>query len=522
MNSQWYQEAVFYELYLRAYSDSNGDGHGDLRGAIDKLDHIKSLGVDCVWILPHYPSPLKDDGYDVADYCAVHPDYGNLDDFRAFVDAAHERGLRVVTDLVMNHTSDQHRWFQEARRDRNSPYRDYYVWSDTGTEYADIRLVFPDFEQSNWTWDEQAGQYFWHRFFRTQPDLNFDSPAVHEEMLNAARFWLDIGVDGFRLDAVIYLYEREGTDGAGLPETHDFIRKVRRMLDDEYPNRVLIAEANDWPDALIPYFGDEARGPECHMCLNFPIMPRLYLALLEGERRSLDEILLKTPEPPTGGQWLSFLRNHDELSLEMVTDDEGAALYAAYAPEPRMKINNGIRRRLAPMLDFDVRKYRLLNGLLMALPGTPIVYYGDEIGMGDDISLPDRNGVRMPMQWDSSVNGGFSSAENPYAPIADTDPRRTVAAQDGCPGSFLEVTRELIQARQTSAALRRGSFELVDVGNNAIMAFRREADEQTILCLFNLSDLTIELAAQTEGINLLSTGWDGSTLEPYGVRWLLV
>ncbi|MGB1252477.1 MAG: maltose alpha-D-glucosyltransferase [Candidatus Promineifilaceae bacterium] len=520
MSTNWYGEAVFYELYLRAFYDSNGDGHGDLRGAISKLDYIKSLGVDCIWILPHFPSPLKDDGYDVADYRNVHPDYGTLDDFRAFVDAAHARGLRVVIDLVMNHTSDQHPWFQAARQDRHSPYRDYYVWSDTGTEYSDIRLVFPDFEPSNWTWDAVAGQYFWHRFFRSQPDLNFDNPKVHEEMLDIVRFWLDLGVDGFRLDAVIYLYEREGTDGAGLPETHAFIQKVRRLLDQTYPDRVMIAEANDWPEALMAYFGEQEDRPECHMCFNFPIMPRLYLALLEGDRRALDDILRRTPQPPAGGQWLSFLRNHDELSLEMVTDEEGDALYAAFAPDPRMKINNGIRRRLAPILGFDVCQYRLLTALLMSLPGTPILYYGDEIGMGDNIWLADRNGVRTPMQWDGSLNAGFSSAEKPYAPIADSAAERTVAAQHNVPNSFLETTRKLVSVRQASPALRHGSFELVDLGEPALFGFRRSAENETIFCLFNLSNRPQAVSQLPAGHNLLDTNPNSLTLEPYGVYWI--
>ncbi|HSH05777.1 MAG TPA: maltose alpha-D-glucosyltransferase [Anaerolineae bacterium] len=519
MSTLWYKEAVFYELYIRGFKDSNGDGHGDLPGLIEKLDYVQSLGVDCIWILPHYPSPLKDDGYDVADYYGVHPDYGTIADFKAFVEAAHERGLKVVVDMVMNHTSDQHPWFQAARADRESPYRNYYVWSDTGEEYADIRIVFPDFEESNWTYDEVAGQYYWHRFFRSQPDLNYDYEPLQEEMLKVVRYWLDLGVDGFRLDAIIYLYEREGTDGAGLPETHAFIKKLRRMMDADYPGRILIAEANDWPERLMDYFGDD---DECHMCFHFPLMPRLYLALLEGDKTPIVDIIDRTPAPPAKAQWLSFLRNHDELSLEMVTEEEAEALYSAYAPAPRMKINNGIRRRLAPILNRDWRRYRLLLGLLMSLPGTPILYYGDEIGMGDNIDLPDRHGVRTPMQWEGEHGAGFSTSDETYQPLNREYPRVNVKKQQWEPHSFLNLTRSLVRARQTSAALRRGDLVWVSTGDPALLAFERQEATQTVLCLFNLTDSVRPLPLNLTGYkDMLGYAIADSSVSPLAMYWLV-
>ena len=534
-NSGWYQEAVFYELYIRAYKDSNGDGCGDFRGAIEKLDYVKSLGVDCIWILPMYPSPLKDDGYDVADYYGIHPDYGTLADFKAFLDAAHARGLRVVIDLVMNHTSDQHPWFQEARRDPHSPYRDYYVWSDTGAEYAGARIIFLDVETSNWTYDEVAGQYYWHRFFRHQPDLNYDNPRVHEEMLKVIRFWMDLGIDGFRADAVPYLYEREGTNCENLPETHRFLQKVRRLLDEEYPHAVFIAEANQWPQDLLPYFGT-AESPEFHMCFHFPIMPRLYMALKKGDKTPIVNILQRTPPIPPGTQWLTFLRNHDELTLEMVTPEERQWMWEQYAPEPRMRLNLGIRRRLAPLLDNDKRRWFLLNALFLSLPGAPIIYYGDEIGMGDNIWLPDRRGCRTPMQWDSSKNAGFSSADETYLPLIDDQEygfrRVNVAAQEDDPDSYLNLTRFLLKTRRSVPALQRGSFEFVETGNTAVLAFRRFSEqlaggsEQPVLCLFNLSGRSQPLDLKLEGnwIDLLSRNrqimLDGISLAPYAVHWL--
>ena len=489
MSAAWYKEAVFYEMYIRAFNDSNGDGHGDFTGAIEQLDYVKSLGVDCVWIMPMYPSPLLDDGYDVADYYGIHSDYGTLEDFRAFVEKAHNLELKVVIDLVMNHTSDQHPWFQAARNDPSSDYHDYYVWSETGQEYPGARIIFLDSEESNWTYDPQAGKYFWHRFYSSQPDLNYDNPAVHEEMFKAIRFWMDMGVDGFRADAVPYLYEREGTNCENLPETHIFLKKVRRLLDEEYPGRIFIAEANQWPQDLLPYFGDS---DEFHMCFHFPIMPRLYMALKRGNKEAIIEILEATPEIPVGTQWLTFLRNHDELTLEMVTAEERQWMWEQYAPEPRMRQNQGIRRRLTPLIDNDRRKWLLLNALLLSLPGTPIIYYGDEIGMGDNIQLPDRHGCRTPMQWTAEKNGGFSEATETYMPVID-DPvfgyqQVNVASQENDQNSYLWATRFLLEARSKTAALRRGSLEFLKNNNPALLVYWRIIEESRMLCLYNLSD----------------------------------
>jgi maltose alpha-D-glucosyltransferase / alpha-amylase len=529
MSTNWYQNTVFYELYIRAFKDSNGDGHGDFRGAIEKLDHIQSLGVGCIWIMPMYPSPLLDDGYDVADYYNIHPDYGDLADFKAFLDAAHARGMRVVTDLVMNHTSDQHPWFQAARRDPNSPYRDYYVWSDTDQKYQDTRIIFLDTEKSNWTYDEMAGQYFWHRFYSSQPDLNYDNPAVHEEMFSIMRFWLDMGVDGFRADAVPYLYEREGTNCENLPETHEFLKKVRRLMDEEYPDRVLIAEANQWPEDLLPYFGD---GDEFHVCFHFPIMPRLYMAIRQGDKRPIIDIMNRTPAIPAGAQWLTFLRNHDELTLEMVTEAERQWMWAEYAPEARMRLNLGIRRRLTPLVDNDPRRWRILNALLMSLPGTPILYYGDEIGMGDNIWLPDRHGCRTPMQWTSEPpNGGFSANPATYLPVID-DPvygyqRVNVAAQEDDPTSYLAQTRALVAARQSQPALQQGELEFVETGSTAALAFWRSLGGNRVLCVYNLSGegATAVLPITYALPDILSPDKRlvpaEVELEPFAAQWLL-
>lgn len=490
-STTWYKDAVFYELYIRAYQDSSGDGNGDFRGAIKRLDHIKSLGVDCIWIMPHYASPLKDDGYDIADYYQVHPDYGTLDDFKAFLDAAHARGLRIITDMVMNHTSDQHVWFQAARQDKASPYRDYYVWSDTGSEYSDARIIFLDVEESNWTYDPVAGQYFWHRFYSSQPDLNYDNTAVHEEMFNVMRFWLDMGIDGFRVDAIPYLYEREGTSSENLQETHGFLQKMRQMVDKEYPGRLLIAEANQWPEDLLPYFGTED-APEFQMCFHFPIMPRLYMALKKGDKTSIEDIWARTPDIPTGTQWMTFLRNHDELTLEMVTEEERQWMWQQYAPEPRMRLNLGIRRRQAPLLDNDKRRWFVLNAMFLSFPGSPIIYYGDEIGMGDNIWLPDRHGCRTPMQWDSSPNSGFSTAAETYFPV-HTDHLYgykvvNVQQQEADADSYLSQMRFLVKTRQSQRALRQGALTFVETGNTAVLGYRLDCAGETVLCLFNLSE----------------------------------
>lgn len=484
----WFQTAVFYELNLRAYCDSNGDGQGDFRGAMSKLDHIQALGVDAIWIMPHYPSPLRDDGYDVADYYGVHPDFGTIEDFKAFITAAHSRGLKVVIDLVMNHTSDQHPWFQAARQDKNSPYRDYYVWSDTGTEYSDARIIFLDYETSNWTYDEAAEQYFWHRFYSHQPDLNYDNEAVHEEMFKAIRYWLDMGIDGFRADAIPYLYEREGTNCENLPETHDFLKKVRRLIEEEYPDKVLIAEANQWPQDLLPYFGE---GDEFHVCFHFPIMPRLYMALKQEHRQSILDILAQTPAIPAGTQWMTFLRNHDELTLEMVTAEEREWMWQMYAPDPEMKSNLGIRRRLAPLLENHKGKWLILNGILMSLMGTPIIYYGDEIGMGDNIALPDRHGCRTPMQWDTSRHAGFSTAETTYFPVNESAEygyqKVNAAVQEADPTSYLNATRFLLATRRAHPELQTGELAFWLTDNAAVLAYWRTLGQERTLCVYNLS-----------------------------------
>ncbi len=526
----WYQEAVFFELNIRAYRDSNGDGIGDFRGAIDKLDYIRSLGVDCIWVQPMYPSPLKDDGYDVADYTGILPDFGTLDDFRAFLDAAHARGLRVVTDLVMNHCSEEHAWFQAARQDRHSPYRDYFVWSDSPEKYSGARIIFLDVEPSNWTYDEMAGQYFWHRFYASQPDLNYDNPAVHEEMLNVLRFWLDMGIDGFRADAVPYLYEREGTNSENLPETHEFLKKVRRLVDEEYPGRVIIAEANQWPEDLLPYFGD---GDEFHVCFHFPIMPRLFMALKSGDKTPIIDILARTPAIPPGAQWMTFLRNHDELTLEMVTPEERQWMWEQYAPDPRMRLNMGIRRRLTPLLDNDKRRWLALNALFLSLPGTPILYYGDEIGMGENIWLDDRHGVRTPMQWSAATNAGFSEAGKTYQPVIDDAEysyrHLNVAAQETDANSYLNWTRYLVAARQAQPALRAGTLAWVETGYAAVLAFRRAEGDNRVLCVFNLSDTArpsgiIPATAQTDLLSRDGRSYPAGEeihLSPYECLWLL-
>jgi maltose alpha-D-glucosyltransferase/alpha-amylase len=471
--------------------------------------------------MPHYASPLKDDGYDIADYTAVHPHYGSIDDFKTFVDAAHERGLKVITDLVMNHTSDRHPWFQAARQDKNSPSRDYYVWSDTGTEYAGTRIIFVDDEPSNWTYDDMAGQYFWHRFYRSQPDLNYDNPKVIEEMFNIIRFWMDLGVDGFRADAVPYLIEREGTNCENLPETHAILKQLRRFMDEHYPEAVLIAEANQWPRDLLPYFGD---GDEFHVCFHFPIMPRLFQALKSGDKRPIVEILQETPPIPAGTQWMTFLRNHDELTLEMVTPAVRQWMWEQYAPEPRMRQNLGIRRRLAPLLDNDKRRWFLLHAIFLSLPGTPILYYGDEIGMGDNIWLPDRHGLRTPMQWDASLNGGFSEAAETYLPVNEDYVRVNVAAQEADPGSYLHLTRFLLKTRQNQPALKHGEFAFVETGDTAVLAYRRYVEGEGILCLFNLSEEPRTFALHWERLDLLS-GDQGALsgeilLRPFAAHWL--
>ncbi len=528
----WYQTAVFYELYVRAFKDSDGDGHGDLKGVIERMDYLADLGVGCIWLLPTYPSPLVDDGYDIADYYGVHADYGSLKDFKALIEAAHARGLRVVTDLVTNHTSDQHPWFQASRR-REAPYTDYYVWSDTADKYADARIIFLDTESSNWTWDEERAQYFWHRFYSQQPDLNFDNPAVQEEMFNIARFWMDLGLDGFRADAVPYLIEREGTNCENLPETHDYLKRFRAMMDEEYPDAILLCEANQWPEDVRPYFGGDADDPsvpgdEFHMGFHFPVMPRLYMALKRGDRTPVVEIMKRTPEIPADTQWCTFLRNHDELTLEMVTEEERQWMWKRYAPDPRMRLNLGIRRRLAPLVDNDRHKIELLNSLLFTLPGSPIIYYGDEIGMGDNIQLHDRNGVRTPMQWDNGRNAGFSTAAITYTPAID-DPiygyqRVNVADQLANPTSLIYRMHKLIAIYKEQPALALGDLNFLDHPDRGLLAFERTYNKETILCLHNLSQRGVKLRAPTSWDLLADVTWHEGlmTIPPFGYRWLKI
>jgi maltose alpha-D-glucosyltransferase / alpha-amylase len=534
----WYRKAIFYELYVRAFYDSNGDGIGDLQGVTQKLDYLQYLGVDCIWLLPIYPSPLKDDGYDISDYYNIHPDYGTLDDFRELLEQAHGRGIRVILDLVLNHTSDQHPWFQAARADRSSPYRDYYVWSDNDQRYADARIIFIDTERSNWTWDAQAGQFFWHRFYSSQPDLNYDNPAVEEEMMNIMRFWLDLGVDGFRSDAVPYLFEREGTNCENLPETHAFLKRMRQHLDEHYPGRILLCEANQWPEDVFPYIGE---GDEFQMGFHFPIMPRIFLSLRKSDRSSLVWIMSRTPAITTNSQWCIFLRNHDELTLEMVTPEEREWMWEQYAPEARMRLNLGIRRRLAPLLDNDRRKIELANSLLFTLPGTPIIYYGDEIGMGDNIWLKDRDGVRTPMQWEAGSGAGFSSAqpERFYAPVVDQSPYSSdevnVADQLYKPDSLLTFTRRLIKVVKGYQAFGEGDFIWEEAGTDQIAAYLRIYDGERVLVVQNLSDqpqtarfmvapLNTEQVVDLLGEHLFvvdEAGWLQVDLPPYGFYWLL-
>ena len=487
----WYKNAVFYEVHVKAFMDGDGNGVGDFAGLTGKLDYVRDLGVDCLWILPMYPSPLRDDGYDIADFYGIHPAYGSVEDFQKFLDAAHDRGLRVIADLVMNHTSDQHPWFQAARSDPASPYRDYYVWSPTDQRYRDARIIFTDTEKSNWTWDPAAKQYYWHRFFSHQPDLNYDNAAVRSAMLDVMRFWLDRGLDGFRCDAVPYLIEREGTNGENLPETHAICKELRRVLDREYGgDRILLAEANQWPEDVRPYFGS---GDEFHMAFHFPLMPRLYMAVRREDRLPITDIFTHTPSIPPACQWCVFLRNHDELTLEMVTHEERDYMYFVYASEPAMKLNLGIRRRLASLMDNDRRRIELLNCLLLTLPGSPIIYYGDEIGMGDNVHLGDRNGVRTPMQWTADRNAGFSTADPAqlYLPVI-TDPVYSyqavnVAAQEKQPGSLLATMKHLIATRKRSAAFGSGDIEFLRPRNQSVLAFLRRHADETLLVVANLS-----------------------------------
>ncbi|MFN2537687.1 MAG: maltose alpha-D-glucosyltransferase, partial [Mycobacteriales bacterium] len=487
----WFKRAVFYEVLVRGFADSDNDGTGDLRGLIGKLDYLQWLGVDCLWLLPIYESPLRDNGYDISDFFKVLPEFGDLGDFVQLVEQAHNRGMRIIADLVMNHSSDQHPWFQASRSDPSGPYGDYYVWSDTDQLYSEARVMFVDTEKSNWAWDPVREQFYWHRFFSHQPDLNYDNPAVQTEMIEVLKFWLDLGIDGFRLDAVPYLYEREGTNGENLPETHDFLKRVRKEVDELYPDRVMLCEANQWPQDVVEYFG--SNGDECQMAFHFPLMPRLFMAVRRESRYPITEILAQTPAIPDNCQWGIFLRNHDELTLEMVTDEERDYMYTEYAKDPRMKSNIGIARRLAPLLENSRDQIELFTGLLLSLPGSPVLYYGDEIGMGDNIYLGDRDGVRTPMQWSADRNGGFSAADPQamYLPLI-LDPvygyqAINVEAQERYPFSLLNWMKRLIAMRKQHRVFGRGSLEFLYPDNRKVLAFLREYEGERILVVVNLS-----------------------------------
>ncbi|GLW24551.1 maltose alpha-D-glucosyltransferase [Microbispora triticiradicis] len=493
-DQRWYKRAVFYEVLIRGFADSNGDGTGDIRGLIEKLDYLQWLGIDCLWLLPLYESPLKDGGYDISDYMKILPDFGDLGDFIRLVDEAHKRGIRVIADLVMNHTSDQHPWFQASRNDPDGPFGDFYVWSDTDEKYPGARIIFVDTEASNWTFDAVRGQYYWHRFFHHQPDLNFENPAVQDAMLEVIRFWLDLGIDGFRLDAIPYLFEQEDTNCENLPPTHAYLKRVRAEVDRLYPDRVLLAEANQWPADVVEYFGDPVTGgDECHMAFHFPLMPRIFMAVRRESRYPISEILAQTPKIPENCQWGIFLRNHDELTLEMVTDEERDYMYSEYAKDPRMRANVGIRRRLATLLDNDRNQIELFTALLLSLPGSPVMYYGDEIGMGDNIWLGDRDGVRTPMQWTPDRNAGFSSCDpgRLYLPVI-MDPiygyqAINVEAQQKSASSLLHFTKRMIEIRKRHPVFGLGEFTELNSSNPSVLAFVRELGDDRVLCVNNLS-----------------------------------
>ncbi len=486
----WYKDAVIYQLHVRTFCDSNADGIGDFAGLTQRLDYLQDLGITAIWLLPFYPSPLRDDGYDIVDYASVHPSYGSLEDFKTFLTAAHDRGMRVIIEMVLNHTSDQHPWFKEARSSRENPKRDWYVWSETDSRYEGVPIIFVDTETSNWAWDPISKSYYWHRFFSHQPDLNFDNPAVVEALWDIMKFWLNLGVDGFRFDAVPYLVEREGTSCANLPETHAIIRCLRKRLDHAYPGRMLLAEVNNWPVDIRAYFGD---GDEFHAAFHFPLMPRMFMSVKLEDRKPIIDILEQMSELPDTCQWFIFLRNHDELTLEMVTDIERDYMYDEYAMDKTMRINRGIRRRLAPMMDNDRRRIELLNGLLMSMPGTPIVYYGDEIGMGDNIYLGDRNGVRTPMQWNGERNAGFSNAdpERLYSPVISNAvygyQAINVDSQNKSDHSLLRWMKSLIQLRNSFQVFGRGSIQFLKSANHRVLAYVRQFGEGTVLVVNNLS-----------------------------------
>jgi maltose alpha-D-glucosyltransferase/alpha-amylase len=538
--SDWYKDAVIYQLHVKAFFDGNDDGIGDFKGLTAKLDYIKELGVDVIWLLPFYPSPLRDDGYDIADYHGIHPSYGTMGDFRAFLRAAHARGLRVVTELVINHTSDQHPWFQRARRSRpGSAWRNFYVWSDDDTRYARTRVIFSDTEKSNWSWDPLAKQYYWHRFFSHQPDLNFDNPRVFEAVANVMRYWFEAGVDGMRLDAVPYLCEREGTNNENLPETHDVLKRLRNIVDEEFPGRFILAEANQWPEDVRAYFGD---GDECHMAFHFPLMPRMFIAIASEDRYPILDIMNQTPPIPEPCQWAIFLRNHDELTLEMVTERERTFLYSVYAPDIRARLNVGIRRRLAPLMENDRQRMELITSLLFSMPGTPVIYYGDEIGMGDNIYQGDRDGVRTPMQWSLDRNGGFSrvDAQRLYLPVVQ-DPvygytSVNVEAQVRSSWSLLNWMRRMIAVRKAQRVFGRGTITFLHPENRKVLAYVREHEGETVLCVANLSSspqfVELDLSRYVGRVPIEMFGWSAFapvtgnhyvlTLPRYAFYWFLL
>ncbi len=526
-DSSWYKDAVFYELYPRAFFDSNGDGHGDLNGITVKLDYLCDLGVDVLWLLPIFESPLVDDGYDVSDFYRIQARFGTVADFKALIDGAHARGMRVIADLVMNHTSDQHPWFVQARASRHAPKRDYYVWSADDKKYRDARIIFVDSQKSNWQFDPATGEYYFHRFFPEQPDLNYDNPAVAQAMLDVVDYWLSIGLDGFRCDAVPYLFEREDTNCENLPETHAFLKRVRRMVDEKYPGRLLLAEANQPPNDVCAYFGD---GDEFHMAFHFPLMPQIFIALRKQDARLIAKRWCETPPIPASAQWGIFLRNHDELTLEMVMPEERDFMWDTYAPDPRMRLNIGIRRRLAPLLDNDRRKIELAYSLILTLPGSPIFYYGNEIGMGDNLALKDRDGVRTPMQWDDTPNAGFSTADSAqlYARVIDDAvfgyKHVNVAAQQRDPSSLLNTIRRMIATRKRHRVFGRGTCEFLTTENNAVLAYLRQWKDTTILVAHNLAHTpqTIRLSlAQWTGCQVVDARtWKQHapiTCEPYAL-----
>lgn len=540
-NLHWYKDAIIYELHIKAFRDSNGDGIGDFAGLLEKLDYVQELGVTTIWVLPFYPSPLKDDGYDIADYYSINPRYGTIEQFKMFLDEAHNRGLKVITELVVNHTSDQHPWFQRARTaPKGSPERDFYVWTDDSNQYKDVRIIFQDFEASNWTWDPVAQQYYWHRFFYHQPDLNYDNPLVQQEILQVLDFWCAMGVDGFRLDAVPYLFEREGTNGENLPETHGFLKKMRQYVDERYPGTVFLAEANMWPEDSASYFGN---GDECHMNYHFPVMPRMFMAVQREDRYPITDIFDQTPAIPETCQWAMFLRNHDELTLEMVTDEERDFMYKAYAKDPKARINLGIRHRLAPLMDNDRKRIELMNSLLFSLPGTPVIYYGDEIGMGDNFYLGDRDGVRTPMQWSPDRNAGFSSC-NPqqlYLPVI-LDPEYhyesvNVEMQRSNTSSLFWFMKRMINLRKNYKAFGRGDLHFLQVDNPKVLAFTRTYQDETLLILANLSKFAqpaeldlkfykgyqpVELFGKNRFPVIKEANPYFFTLSPHGFQWYLL